>query len=191
MRIESLETEFLCPDDEKGGAFGDRMKSLKIEITAIENVKGSEFQNEVVQDIDVLEFSVGHSDKTRDIASEIEKRMEFDGTLRLPKLGPRKKRKAKIDRGGIERISGLVEFRAKGFVSVKFSCSGNQDVSKVAVDTPVSGFVRFGKRASRHFAADSHVIEFHLQGPETRFDISKTFSIGQLSKGHRKELIET
>jgi hypothetical protein len=82
-----------------------------------------------------------------------------------------------------------LKFQAEVFGDIQSSGSTNQDVSKIGIDSPVSFFVRIGQGTPRRFATKSSVIEFGLHGPQADFDISETFAVRQLRKGHAKELV--
>jgi hypothetical protein len=60
---------------------------------------------------------------------------------------------------------------------------------KVFVDAMVAEFVGIGQRASRDAAANSQTEQFRRGGAQTALDVPKTLAIGNLGKGHAKELI--
>ncbi len=66
----------------------------------------------------------------------------------------------------------------------------NQHLSEIGVDAPISLFVGFGQGAASDGAADACMVKFGIQGPQAGFDIAETFSVGELSEGHTKKLIE-
>ena len=63
-------------------------------------------------------------------------------------------------------------------------------MSKIGIDAPISLFVGIGQGTSRDVASDAGMIKFGVHRAKTGFDVSKAFSIGQLSKCHAEELIE-
>ena len=71
--------------------------------------------------------------------------MQLHGTFVSSELGPGKKREAEIDRGGVQCISGLIQFDAKGSVGIKTSSMGNKDLGKVCIDLPISYLVGMGQ----------------------------------------------
>ena len=137
-----------------------------------------------------MDIAFCNADETRNIAMEVHQCMHLDGPLAFAKMSPREKREAEIDRGRIEDIGGLVQDHTEIVFGIQMSCSLNQHLSKIGVDSPVSVFVGFGQGASSDFVLNSCMIEFGLQGAQACFDLAETFSVGKLSEGHAKKLIE-
>jgi len=100
-------------------------------------------------------------------------------------------RETQIDRGGIQGVNGLVELQSKVFVCIQQPGDLDQRVSKIGIDAPIPFFVGIGQGASGDSASYPCVIELGLYGPQACLDVAKTLPIGQLSKGHAEELIET
>ncbi len=137
-----------------------------------------------------MNIAFGNANKARDTAMEIHQRVELDGAFAFAKMGPRKKGETKVDRGGVEDIGGLIQGHTELVLGIKVSCSSDQHLSKVRIDSPVSVFVGFGEGASSDFAPNPSMVEFGLQGGQACFDLAKTFSVSQLSEGHAEKLIE-
>ena len=55
------------------------MQTLKVEIGSIHNIEGSGFWNKQVKDIDIMEFTIGNMNESRDIATQIKQGMKFHG----------------------------------------------------------------------------------------------------------------
>jgi hypothetical protein len=137
-----------------------------------------------------VNIAFGNADKTGNTAVEVHQGMELDGAFAFPKMSPRKKRETEVDCGRIEDIGGLVQNYTELVFGIQVSCSLDQYLSKICVDSPISVFVGFGKSAPSDFAPNSRMIEFGLQGAQACFDFAETFSVGKLSEGHAKKLIE-
>jgi hypothetical protein len=58
-------------------------------------------------------------DESRDVAAQIEQRVEFDGGLGALERRPGEQREAEIDGGGVEGIDGLAELGAEAIVDVE------------------------------------------------------------------------
>jgi len=116
--------------------------------------------------------------------------MQFDGSLVLSEVGPWKHRQAQVDGCCVESVSCLFQFESKRFVAVKFASRIDQRISQIGVDLPVPLLVGIGNRWSWHLAANAHMIKFLFLGTQADFDISQTFAIGDLRKGHAEVLIE-
>jgi len=66
------------------------VKPLEIEVAAVHNVKRAGFENQLMQEIDVVNFAVSDDDHRRNIAAEIQQGMQFDCSIALAVLGPGK-----------------------------------------------------------------------------------------------------
>ena len=166
------------------------MQAGKIDIAPIQDIKRARLQNQLVEDVDVVNFACCDADKTWDTAMQVHQGMDLDRAFALAEMCPRKQRKAEIDRCGIEGVSGLLQGHAEIVFGIQQSCSSNQHLSEIGVNAPVSVLVGFGQVAASGFAPNARMIEFGLQSAQTRFDIPKTFSVSKLSKSHTEELIE-
>ena len=110
---------FFGSGDEEGSLRVQSVKTTKVEISTIEDVKRSCFEAELIEDVDVVNFASRDNDYGGKVAPQVEQRVKFDSGLVTAKLGPREKREAQIDGGGVQCISVLFQFDAKGFVGVK------------------------------------------------------------------------
>ena len=181
----------LGSDDKK---YAVPMKSVEpsiVQIGAVQDVEGTRLQQEVVEDSDIVRFSFRHLDKSRDRAPQVEKGMDLDGALAFAELGPRKKREAQVDRGGIEGEDCFLELQADILVVVNSPGFGDEHLREIGIDPPIAGFVGVGQVASRDAATDAHVVKPILHGQKTSLDIAEAFPVGQLSESQAKELIET
>jgi len=113
-----------------------------------------------------------------DIATQVEQRVQFHRSFVLAKLGPREKRQAQIDGGGIQRVNSLGQLDAEAVVCVEHSGAGNQHLREVGVDAPIADRVRMGQGIARHLAANAEMVELGLLRPQASFDIAQTLAIG-------------
>jgi hypothetical protein len=137
-----------------------------------------------------VNLSIRYPDERRDIASQIDERMQFDCAFALSKPCPRKQGKAQIYCCGIQCIDGLIQVDSEFVVSIERSGRVDQYLCEIGVDAPVPIFVGIGKCASRNRAAYSHVVELALNCAKARFDIPKAFPKSELSKCHAEELVQ-
>src|SRR4030066_626980 len=166
------------------------IEASKIDVSTVHDVEGGGFEDQLIQEGDIVNFPMSDADQARYRAPQIHLGMELDGALLLPKRSPRKKRQTQVDRGGIQSVSRLGDLQSEVLACIQLSGRSDQHMSEVGVDTPIPFFVGIGQRASRNFASEPCVIKSGLHGPKAYFDIAKTLPISQLSKGHAKELIE-
>ena len=57
------------PDDEKGSGLMNLVEACKVQITSVEKVNGSGFYEEVVEEIDLVDFAMSYEDQSGDAAS--------------------------------------------------------------------------------------------------------------------------
>jgi len=117
--------------------------------------------------------------------------VKLDGGFGSSELRPWKDRQAEIDSSGIEGIDGLVEFDSKVVVDIEGSSCVDKTMGEFCVDAPVAHSVGVGQGISGDVASYAHVIQLVALGTKTSLDISKTLSVGELSKSHTEVLIET
>ena len=80
-----------------GGLEVDYVEPLKVEIAAVHHVNGTGFGDQQVEDIDVVQPSVGDVNEARDGTAQIEQRMHLHCGLGGAERRPRENRQAKID----------------------------------------------------------------------------------------------
>ena len=95
------------------------IESRKIQVAAIHQINGSGLPDQLIEDIDFVNLAACDDDHRGNAAAQVEQRMQLDGGLASAELSPRKKRQTQIDSGRIQRIDGLSEFQAEGFVDDK------------------------------------------------------------------------
>ena len=114
--------------------------------------------------------------------------MKFDGGLVSPERGPWKEGEAEVDGGGVQRIGGVLEFKAERFIGVERGGLLDEDMGEVSEDAPVAVFIGIGQSTAGGGLADASVIEFRAEGREAGFDVAQTFAPGQLCKRQHEEL---
>ena len=167
------------------------MESGEVQKAAIHDVKSACLQRDYVQDIDLVEFSVGDVDKARDIAPKIQQGMKSDGPLCFPEVCPWKDGQAQVDRRGIQGVNRVLQFHGQRFLLVEFPGDADQMMGKIGVDAPVPHLVCFRQGAAGNLAADAHVIEFVALRPKAGFDVPQALAIRQLCESHNAELVQT
>lgn len=88
--------------------------------------------------------------------------MQFHCAFVRSELGPGKKRQTQIDGGGVQGIGTLIQFDTEGIVGVEAARLADENVCKVAVDSPISDLVDMSQRIARDVPSEAHVIEFPL-----------------------------
>ena len=188
-RVEASEPEVAFgSDDEEGRCLMDGIKAIEIQISTIDNVKGSWFEGQLIEDVDIVNLAVGDNDKGGDTSPEVQKGMQFHSAFVGSELGPWEKGETQIDGGGVQGIGGLIQFDSEGIVGIEATSLADENLGKVGIDSTISDLVGVGQGIARDISSEAHVIEFPLSRTQTCLDVSETFPIGQLSKGHAEEL---
>ena len=63
-------------------------KAGEVDVSTIEHVERAGFQNEVVEGVDIVNFSVGDMDEARDVSTQVDERVEFHRRLVRAEFGP-------------------------------------------------------------------------------------------------------
>src|SRR5659263_263908 len=124
----------LGPCDEEGQTKRESMKSFEVEISPIHHIIRSGFGNKFVEDMHVVPLAVGDLDERGDVPPQIQKGVEFDGGLPFAESRPRKKRKAQVDRRGVEGVHRVLQFHCERIVDVQALGGPDQDLGEVGVD---------------------------------------------------------
>jgi hypothetical protein len=167
-----------------------RNNRSKSKEATIHDVECSRLGQQLIEDVDLVHFAVADVNKDRDIAAQVEQRMQFDRCFGTPKRRPWKDRQTQVDRRGVERVHRLFQIDAKGIVGVELASHGDQSLGEVCVDTPIPNFVRIRQSAARDAAANPHVIKLLAMRTQACFDIAKTFPISQPRKRQTQKLLE-
>jgi len=178
----------LGPGDEESAALMNPMPPGEVEVAAIHDVESAGFPDELVEDVDIMNTASGDNDDGGKVALESQQGVEFDGGLVPAESRPRKEREAEVNGGGVQRIGGGLEFKAKGFLGVKRGRLLNKNVGEIGEDTPVPLFIGHRQRVAGGGLADAGVIEFRAEGRQTGFDVAQTFAPRQLGERQHEEL---
>ena len=177
------------PDDEKSPGLMNLVETCEVQIASVENVNGSRFYDELVEEMDLVDFAMGYEDQLRNAASQIHQGVKFDRSFALAELSPGEKRQTEIDGGCVEGINGLLQLDAEAFLGIETAGLGDQDLGEVGVYFPIADLVGMSQGIARDFSPKAHGIEFLLVAPEAGLDVSEAFAITELGKSHTEELI--
>ena len=182
---------FLGAGNEEGSVLLEHIQTSEIDVSSIHDIERAGFEDQEVERVDIVQFSAGNVDKTRDVAAQIDQSVELDGGLAFAKSGPGKELQTEIDRCRIEGVNRLLEIDGQRFARIEFAGVGNEDGGDVGIDTPVSGVVGLGQSIAGNGTAEAHVIQFGLEGVQAGFDVAQAGSERQLCKSQAEELIVT
>ena len=166
--------------DKECASVVQREEPLEIEVAPIHDVNGRRFRNQKIERIDIVHLAVGNMYKTRDVSTQVQKRMHFDRCFGASKRRPWEQRKAQVDGRGVECINRIREIETQVFFGVKLAGLGNESLRKLGIDSPVSSLVGVGQRRAPDRRPNTHVIKLGRLGRETSLDIAQTLPVGQL-----------
>jgi hypothetical protein len=102
-----------------------------------------------------------------------------------------KERQTQVDGCRIQRVSRVLQRKAKAVARIELARVLDQALGEVGVDTPVSRLVGIGQRRTLDLLLHAHVVELGRLRREADFDVAQALAIRQLCEGHHAELIGT
>ncbi len=138
-----------------------------------------------------MHIASADAEKRRDVAAQIEQRMQLDGGLGGAKMRPGKQGRTEIGGGRVQGIERVVESEADGFLDVEWASDGDQQLREVSEDAPVVGFIGVGQRGARDLAAQAEVIELAARRAQASLDVAQALVVGQLREGQGQKLVPT
>ena len=181
----------LRASDEERGLGGEAVKTLKVDVTTIHDVDGSDLEDEIVERRNIWTFSGRNLHNRRDGPSQIEERVQLDRGIAPPVMRPGKDGETEFDDRRVERVDsiGFREIDVERVTGVQTARSVDQAVREIRVDAPVTSLVGVGQCRAGDAAAEAEVIETWLDGTQTGFDVAQTLTIGELGERHAQVLI--
>ena len=150
VRVSPAEVDpSLGASDEEGAATVEHVETLELHVGAIPHVERSGLGYDGVEDVDVVQFSVGNLNignlnQCRDRATQIEQSVHLDGGLVGSKPGSGEQRQAEVDGGGVQGIDGVVEIETERLAGIQGAGDADQHWSEVGEDAPVVRLVGAG-----------------------------------------------
>ena len=181
----------LAARHEERGTGCKAMQAFEIDIASIHHVEGARFDRQFVEHGHSVHFPVGNMHKTRNVAAEVQERMQLDGSLAAAKLGPGEQAQAPVDRRGVERVDRLLKIDGQRFLFVQLPRPANQHLREIGIDSPIVGAIRIGQRAARNLATKTRVIQLRSQSAKAGLDVPQAFSKGKLREPQAQKLIAT
>ena len=176
--------------DEEGVGLMNDKQSLEIQVPAIEQVVRARLDVQQVQGVDLVHLAVADVNECGDGAAQVQKGVQFDSRLVRAKRCPRINRQAQVYRRGIEGVDGCIQVDCHRVLGIQRARHGDQVLREVGVDLPRPSCIGIGQGVARNsLAAQAHVIQPLGLGTQIDLDVAQRLAVGQLSKGHRQELI--
>jgi len=156
LGVTTLEHEMVLGTGyEKRSRLVNPVEPTEIDIGSIHDVDGTGFENEFVEDIDLVNFPRSNADEHGDGTTQIQEGVQLHRSFALAELCPRENGKTQVDDGGIEGIRGVVEFHTEILVDIQLARDdADEYLRKIGVDAPIAGFVGMSQRISRNSASN-------------------------------------
>ena len=166
----------------------DSEQAGEVEIAAVDHINTARLESDLIQEMDVVNRSIGNAHKNWDRAGQVELSVQFDGCFGSPEVGPRKHRKTQVDGRGIDSVNHLAEIQPVGVVGIESPGLADEDLRERFVNAPVAILVGIGQIGSGDVPANPHGVEMSATA-QTGFDVPKTLPKSDLRKSHREKLI--
>jgi hypothetical protein len=96
------------PRDEKRKSCMNAGQPFEIDVSAIQYIEGSRFEDDLIQGVDVVDLTIGNCSKRWNRAVQIDHGVEFDRGLPLSKASPRKRIHAQVYSGSVDSVTDFV-----------------------------------------------------------------------------------
>ena len=110
------------------------IQALEVDVTTIHDVKGARFRDQLIEDVDVVQFAVADVDKRGDIATQIEQRMHLHRRLGRAERCPREQRERQVDRSRVQGVRRVGQIDTEGFVDVQSAGDADQTLRKIGIN---------------------------------------------------------
>lgn len=177
------------PDHEEGHGLVDSIEPCKIQVSAIHDIEGSGLDDQLVENVHVVEFSLGNGNETGNWPSQVQQGMELDRGFGSSKPGPAKQAQTQIDGGRIQSVNRFVQLDPEIFGGIEPARLADKMLGQIGINSPIPLFVGTRQIHARHMAADPQTVKLTSPRTQTSFDVAQAFPIGQLSKAHTQKLI--
>jgi hypothetical protein len=176
--------------DEEGVGLMDHKQPIEIQVPTIEQVVRARLDMQQVQGVDLVSLAVADVNECGDGAAQVQKGVQFDSRLVRAKRCPRINRQAQVYRRSVEGLDGCIQVDRQRVFGIQGTRHGDQVLRKVGVDLPRPSCIGIGQGVARNrLAAQTHVIQPLGLSTQIDLDVAQRLAVGQLSKGHRQELI--
>lgn len=120
MRIHAV----LGSGHEECSGLVQREQATEIQITAIHHIERTWLEGQHIRHVDIEGLAVRDMNEGRDVAAQIEQRMQLDRSLGGAERCPRKQRQTQVDSRGIQGVDGVVQVDAETVVAMELAHAG-------------------------------------------------------------------
>ena len=164
------------------------VEACEVEVASVDHVDAPRFKNDLVEEMNIVNGAIGNTDKYRNRAGQVDLGMQFDRSLNLAEVCPRKHRQAQVDSRGVDSIDHLVEIESVGVISIESASFADENLPEGFINTPVAMLVGIGQIGSSNVTTYAHCVALRAVA-QTRFDIPQALAESDLRESHRKELV--
>ncbi len=107
---------------------------------------------------------------------------------RLARVTKKRGGLTQIDGRRVQRVNRVGKIDAKAVVAIQLARTPDQRHRQFFPDAPVAPLVGIGQRSAFDRATKAHAVQLRSVGQQTSLDVSQTFAVSQLRKGHGAEL---
>jgi hypothetical protein len=140
----------------------ESIKAIEIQIPTVDNIKSSWFEDQLIEDVDVVNFAMRDNNDRGNASSEVQEGVHFHSGFVGSEFGPREKRQTQIDGGGVQGVGRLIQFDTERIVGIKTTSLGNKDLGKVGIDTPIPDLIGMSQSVAGDVASKTYMIKFPL-----------------------------
>ena len=153
-RIKAPEPEVsFGPGDKESQCLMNRIKAIEIQIPTVDNIEGSWFEGQLIQDLDVVNFAMSDDNERGNTSSEVQEGVQFHRGFVGSEFGPRKEGKTEIDSRGVQGVGRLIQFDTEGIVGVEATRLADEDLSKIGIDLPIPDLIGMSQSVAGDVAA--------------------------------------
>ena len=134
--------------DEERCAEREDKKAPEIHVAAVHDVERPSLRQNLVEDVDIMHFSIGNADKRGDVAVQIQQRVHLDGGFVFAESRPGEKGQAQVDGGRVQRIQTLIQIHADRIGGIQRSRDADQHLRELGVNAPVMRVIGVGQRGA-------------------------------------------
>lgn len=177
-----------CADDKGCLCLLNPIETCEVEIAPVDHVDTTRLEDNLVEEMNVMDGSIGNAYKYRDRAGQVDLGMQFDRSLGSPEVCPWKHREAQVDGGGIDSIDHLLKIEPVGVIGIKPTSFADENLTECFINTPVSKLVRISQIGPSDVPTYAHGIALWAVS-KTSFDIPQALAESDLCESHCKELV--
>lgn len=163
-------------------------QSVEVEVSSIKNIDTSCLKYHAVQEVDVMNRSIGDADEYRNLALNVDLSMQLNCGLRPSERRPWKHGETQVNGRSVYGVNHLVDVQAVGVASMQSTRLTYENLGDCLIDSPIPKFICVSEICSRHIASDSHRVKV-IAAAQARFNVPQPLAKSDLCKSHRKELI--